>query len=67
MNPEIQNQLRTEAKRATTLSRKAVEAMKAGNFEVSQTLIKDAAIAGRKCQILLHENQSTRPTENLNF
>ena len=60
MQLEIKTQLKTEARRASQLTRQAVEAMKAGNFKTSQNLIKEAVIAGRKCQILLHENQPTR-------
>lgn len=59
---EKATQLHTEAARAAKLSSEAVEAMKAGNFNLSRTLIKDAVEAGRICQSLIKEkeNQSSK-------
>jgi hypothetical protein len=55
MNPNIRKELKTEANRASTLSRQAIEAMKGGDFNLGRSLMKDAAMAGKKCQVLLHE------------
>ncbi|MEM8777575.1 MAG: hypothetical protein AAGF26_01625 [Cyanobacteria bacterium P01_G01_bin.49] len=64
MTPEIRQQLKASARQATTLSRQALEAMQAGDFQLSRTLIKEAAIAGKKCQVFLHENQSQTQASN---
>lgn len=60
MTQNRQQQLKTASKQAKTLSRQAVEAMKAGDFQLSRALIKDAAMAGKKCQVLLHEIQQAK-------
>jgi hypothetical protein len=60
MNPDIRAELKTEAKRASTLSREAVEALQTGDFNLGRNLMKEASIAGKKCQVLLHEIQKTK-------
>lgn len=60
MTSDIREQLKTESKKAKTLSSQAVEAMKAGDFNLGRSLMKDAAMAGKKCQVLLHEIQQAK-------
>jgi hypothetical protein len=55
MTPEIPPDLKTASKQAKILSRQALEAARAGDYQLSQTLIKEAARAGKKCQVLLDE------------
>ena len=60
MTQNLRNQLKTESKRAKILSRQAVDAMKTGNFNLGRGLMKEAAMAGKKCQVLLHEIQQAK-------
>ena len=52
-------QIQEIAARAAKLSSNAVSAMRAGDFNLSRTLLKDAVEAGRKCQILINENENS--------
>lgn len=66
MTQNIREELKIAAKQVSTLSQQAVEAHKAGNFQLSRTLMKDAVIAGKKCQVLLHELKKAKDsTTNL--
>jgi hypothetical protein len=65
MNSDIRTELKTEAKRASNLSREAIEALKAGDFNLGRNLMKEASIAGKKCQVLLHEIQKAKAVDNL--
>ena len=64
MNLDIRTELKTEAEKASTLSRQAVEALKTGDFNLGRSLMKDAAMAGKKCQVLLHEIQKAKAKAN---
>ncbi|KJH69597.1 hypothetical protein [Aliterella atlantica] len=55
--------IKENAARAAKLSSDAVSAMKAGDFHLSRALLKDAVEAGRKCQVLIKDNQNS-PTES---
>ncbi len=61
---EKPTQIKESAARATKLSSDAVSAMRAGDFHLSRTLLKDAVEAGRKCQVLIKEsNNSPRSSD----
>jgi phage shock protein A len=55
---ERTTQIQQSAARAAKLSSDAVSAMRAGDFNLSRTLLKDAVEAGRKCQGLIKENEN---------
>ena len=55
---EKATQIKQSAARATKLSSEAVSAMRAGDFHLSRTLLKEAVEAGRKCQGLIKENNN---------
>ena len=55
---EKATQIQQSAARAAKLLSNAVSAMKAGDFHLSRTLLKDAVEAGRKCQGLIKENNN---------
>lgn len=56
---EKATKIKQSAARATKLSSEAVSAMRAGDFHLSRTLLKDAVEAGRKCQLLIKENNNS--------
>lgn len=55
---EKATQIKQSAARAAKLSSDAVSAMKAGDFHLSRTLLKDAVETGRKCQVLIKEKKN---------
>lgn len=57
---EVKQQLKTEARRASSLSRQALKAAEDNDYETSRKLLASAVIAGKKCQVLLHENNLTQ-------
>ena len=63
MNEKV-TQIKESAARATKLSSDAVTAMRAGDFYLSRTLLKDAVEAGRKCQGLIKENSNSPTSSN---
>lgn len=60
MTQNIREDLKIASKQASTLSRQAVEALKAGDFNLGRSLMKDAAMSGRKCQVLLYELEKAK-------
>lgn len=60
MTDNLREQLKIASKQASTLSQQALKAHKEGNTELSRTLMKDASMAGKKCQVLLHEIQKAK-------
>lgn len=60
MTDNLREQLKIASKQASTLSQQALKAHREGNAELSRTLMKDASIAGKKCQVLLHELQKAK-------
>ena len=60
MNQHIPEELKIASKQAATLSKQALEAHRTGNTELSRNLIKDAVMASKKCQVLIHELQKVK-------
>lgn len=60
MSQNIREEAKIASKQASTLSKQALEAYRSGNTELSRNLMKDAVMASKKCQVLLHELQKNK-------
>jgi RNase P subunit RPR2 len=60
LTDNLREQLRIASKQASTLSQEAFKAYREENAKLSRTLIEDAAMAGKKSQVLLYEIQKAK-------
>lgn len=60
MSKNTLEEAKIASKQASTLSKQALEAHRAGNSELSRTLMKDAVMASKKCQVLLYELEKAK-------
>ncbi len=57
MSNDVKAEIRTLSSQAARVSKNAVSALKAGNFEQGKTLIKQAVDAASNCQKLIQKSQ----------